>query len=69
MEPLKPQPLQPGALIALVGPSGPAPRERLEAGIAYLEGRGYRVRPGRHLYARHHYLAGTEQSGAQGSDQ
>jgi muramoyltetrapeptide carboxypeptidase len=60
MEPLKPQPLQRGDLIALVGPSGPAPRERLEAGIAYLEGQGYRVRPGRHLFERHHYLAGTD---------
>lgn len=65
MQLLKPGPLQPGELIALVGPSGPAPRERLEAGIAYLEGRGYRVRPGRHLFARHHYLAGTDQQRAE----
>ncbi len=65
MQLLKPGPLQPGDLIALVGPSGPAPRERLEAGIAYLEGRGYRVRPGRHLFARHHYLAGTDQQRAE----
>lgn len=57
---LKPAPLAPGDLIALVGPSGPAPRERLEAGAAYLEGRGYRVRPGRHLFERHDYLAGTD---------
>lgn len=64
MELLRPQPLQRGQLIALVGPSGPAPRERLEAGIAYLEGRGYRVRPGAHLFARHHYLAGTDQERA-----
>lgn len=60
MELLKPQPLKPGDLIALVGPSGPAPRERLEAGITYLEARGYRVQPGPHLLARHHYLAGTD---------
>ncbi|MCC7263629.1 MAG: LD-carboxypeptidase [Candidatus Latescibacteria bacterium] len=60
MELLKPQPLRQGDLIALVGPSGPAPRERLEAGIAYLEARGYRVQPGPHLFARHHYLAGTD---------
>lgn len=65
MQLLKPGPLQPGDLIALVGPSGPAPRERLEVGIAYLEGRGYRVRPGRHLFARHHYLAGTDQQRAE----
>lgn len=65
MQPLKPRSLQPGELIALVGPSGPAPRERLEAGIAYLEGRGYRVRPGRHLFARHHYLAGSDQQRAE----
>ena len=60
MELRRPRPLQPGELIALVGPSGPAPREKLEAGIAYLEGRGYRVRPGRHLFERHHYLAGSD---------
>ena len=60
MELRKPRPLQPGELIALVGPSGPAPREKLEAGIAYLEERGYRVRPGRHLFERHHYLAGSD---------
>ena len=60
MKLLKPQPLQQGDLIALVGPSGPAPRERLEAGIRYLEARGYRVQPGPHLFARHHYLAGTD---------
>ncbi|MBI2505129.1 MAG: LD-carboxypeptidase [Candidatus Latescibacteria bacterium] len=60
----KPRPLQRGDLIALVSPSGPAPREGLEAGMAYLEGRGYRIRPGRHLFARHHYLAGTDQQRA-----
>ncbi len=64
MAPLKPGVLRPGDLIALVGPSGPAPRERLEAGIAYLEGCGYSVRPGPHLFDRHHYLAGTDQQRA-----
>lgn len=64
MEALKPAPLRPGDLIALVGPSGPAPRERLETGIAYLEGRGYRVRAATHLYARHHYLAGRDEQRA-----
>lgn len=64
MEALRPAPLRPGDLIALVGPSGPAPRERLETGIAYLEGRGYRVRPATHLHARHHYLAGRDEQRA-----
>ncbi|HXE71501.1 MAG TPA: LD-carboxypeptidase, partial [Candidatus Nitrosotenuis sp.] len=58
---LKPRALRPGDTIALVAPAGPVrdPRawERLEA---RLQGRGYRVRRGRHAGGRLHYLAGTD---------
>lgn len=60
MRPNRPRPLRPGDQIALVAPSGPVPAESIAAGIAYLEGRGYGVRPGKHLFARHHYLAGGD---------
>jgi muramoyltetrapeptide carboxypeptidase len=43
-----------------VAPSGCPPAEHLDACIAYLEERGYRVSLGRHLYDRHHYLAGRD---------
>ncbi len=60
MKPNKPRPLQPGDRIAVVAPSGPVVPERLKAGMAYLEGRGYVVRPGKHLFDCHHYLAGCD---------
>ena len=57
---LQPPPLLPGATIALVAPSRPASPRRAAASRAYLEGRGYQVRIGRHLESTHHYLAGRD---------
>lgn len=39
-----PRPLQPGDLVAVVSPSGPVVRERLQRGVALLESWGLRVR-------------------------
>jgi len=56
--------LQPGALIGVVALSGPAKRSRVGRGVALLRARGYRVRLGRHVFARHGYLAGEDTSRA-----
>lgn len=55
-----PPPLKPGARIGVVAPAGPIRPALLRAGLAYLSRRGYRIVPGRHLRARHGYLAGTD---------
>ncbi len=60
MQPMIPPPLRPGDLIGVAAPAGPVEPVALEAGIAYLESRGYRVRRGRHLERRHGYLAGAD---------
>lgn len=60
MKPLLPPPLPPGARIGVAAPSGPIGRADLARGLAYLTRRGYRLREGRHLRARHAYLAGTD---------
>jgi len=57
---LIPPPLRAGDLIAVTAPAGPVEPASLEAGIAYLESRGYRIRRGRNLQARHGYLAGAD---------
>lgn len=55
-----PPPLSPGARIGVVAPAGPIRPDLLRAGLAYLTRRGYRIVQGRHLRARHGYLAGTD---------
>ena len=61
MNPLrKAAPLQPGATIALVAPSGPSPPDQINRAITYLEQRGYKVAPGKNLYRTQHYLAGSD---------
>ncbi len=57
---LLPPPLRPGDRIGIVAPAGPVQEEALEAGMAYLAGRGFRLVPGGHLAARHGYLAGDD---------
>lgn len=58
---MKPAPLHPGDTIGVVAPASP-PRDmaRLEAGLAYLRGLGYRVEVGRADLAPHGYLCGTD---------
>jgi muramoyltetrapeptide carboxypeptidase len=61
MKLLKPPRLRKGEVIGLIAPASPPPSAaRVEAGVRYLEGLGYRVKPGRHVNARHGYLAGTD---------
>ena len=52
--------LKSGDTVGVVAPSGSFDPERLAHGLAYLERRGYRVRPGASLYARSRYLAGDD---------
>jgi muramoyltetrapeptide carboxypeptidase len=53
--------LRRGDVIGLVAPaSPPRSRQRVEAGVRYLEGLGYRVKLGRNVDAKHGYLAGTD---------
>jgi muramoyltetrapeptide carboxypeptidase len=60
MKTLIPPPLRSGDIIGVAAPAGPIEPATLEAGIAYLEARGFRLRCGRHLDRRHGYLAGTD---------
>lgn len=57
---IPPRPLQPGARVGVFSPSGAYDPQRLEAGIAWLEGAGYRVVRAPNLGRTHRYLAGTD---------
>lgn len=61
MQPVRPPRLRPGAVIGLVSPASP-PRspDRVERAVRYLESRGYRVKPGRHILDHHGFSAGTD---------
>jgi len=59
---LKPRSLKAGETIGLFCPAGaPVPSERIEIGARALEARGYRVRLGAHVRARHGTFAGTDE--------
>jgi muramoyltetrapeptide carboxypeptidase len=62
MAPLRPARLRRGDLIGLVAPASPVldPR-RVDSGVRYLEGLGYRVEVGTHVLDRHGYLAGPDE--------
>ncbi len=64
---LKPMPLQPGDVIAVVAPSSSVreERQRVETGMATLEGLGFRVRSGTHLFDEWRGLAGTHEDRAE----
>jgi muramoyltetrapeptide carboxypeptidase len=57
---LKPPPLQPGATVGIISPSGSPDPDRLDAGIRYLERQGYRVIVGEHAGDARGYLAGLD---------
>ena len=62
MKALKPPRLRPGDLIGIVSPaSTPSAQEKVDRGVRYLEGIGYRVKIGRHVMAQYGYLAGTDE--------
>jgi len=63
---LKPPRLRKGDVIGLVSPaSTPAPREKIQGAVRYLEGLGYRVKPGKHISKAWGYLAGTDEERAE----
>ena len=58
--------LQPGSTIGIAAISGPVDPDRLDAGVAYLEGRGYRVVLASNVRARRGFLAGSDRERAVG---
>lgn len=57
---LKPQKIEKGDTIGIVGLSSPVIKERLAKGIGYLQKQGYPVKLGKHLYDEYGYLAGKD---------
>jgi len=62
----KPLRLAPGATIGVAAISGPVDEAKLECGLAYLRGRGYRVREASNLRSREGFLAGPDGERAAG---
>jgi muramoyltetrapeptide carboxypeptidase len=58
---LRPAALRAGDTVMLVSPSGPIRPERVARGIELLSGWGLTVALGPDVYARNHYLAGTDE--------
>jgi len=66
MKVLVPQRLKRGDLIGIISPAGPVhDLSRLESGVHYLEGLGYRTKVGRNAERRLGYLAGTDEERAE----
>lgn len=59
-----PKPLMLGDTFGLITPSSPMMPGRLEAGIPYLESKGYKVKLGKHLHDSKRFLAGTDEDRA-----
>lgn len=57
---LLPGPVEPGNVVGIVAPSGPADMELLDAGTAFLERHGFKVLAGCHVNGRDGYLAGPD---------
>lgn len=57
---LQPPRLRRGAVIGLIAPASPPVPAKVEAGVRYLEGLGYRVKLGAQVGRRHGCLAGTD---------
>lgn len=56
----KPKALQPGDQIRIVTPASPLTQERIQKGIALLEGEGYKVALSENIFASDAYLAGGD---------
>ena len=56
----QPPMLPPGGVIGVVAPASPFDRRVFESGRAVLEGMGFQVRPGRGIFERQGYLAGSD---------
>ena len=59
-DPVLPRALAPGDCIALVAPASPFAAEELEQACNWLRGSGYHPVPGKNIYCRQGYLAGSE---------
>jgi muramoyltetrapeptide carboxypeptidase len=57
---LKPPRLRRGDVIGLIAPASTPKPARVQQGVRYLEGLGYRVRLGRHIGKAHGCFAGTD---------
>lgn len=57
---IKPPRLRRGAVIGLIAPASPPVPAKIEAGVRYLEGLGYRVRLGAHVQRCHGCQADTD---------
>jgi muramoyltetrapeptide carboxypeptidase len=58
---LKPRRLREGITVGVVAPSSPAAENELvRYAIELVESFGFKARPGKHLFARNQYLAGTD---------
>ncbi|MEU4560963.1 LD-carboxypeptidase [Actinoplanes sp. NPDC023936] len=57
---MRPEPLRPGDLVALVSPAGPVRPEQAEGAARVLRGWGLRTRFGTHARGRRGFLAGTD---------
>ena len=53
-----PDPIQPGATIAVLSPASAPKPKKLKLGIDYLKTRGFKVKESPHLWGKHKYLSG-----------
>jgi muramoyltetrapeptide carboxypeptidase len=65
MKVIKPEALKKGNLIGICAPASPTKNKKiLFRGISYLEGIGYRIKLGDHIFDKNGYLAGDDKSRA-----
>jgi muramoyltetrapeptide carboxypeptidase len=58
---ITPSPLHSGDCIGIVSPASPYPNEEiLKKGVAYFEGRGFRIKTGESIHHKRGYLAGPD---------
>ncbi|MEU8242388.1 LD-carboxypeptidase [Actinoplanes missouriensis] len=57
---MRPEPLRPGDLVALVSPAGPVRPEQADGAARVLRGWGLRTRLGAHALGRRDFLSGTD---------
>lgn len=58
---VKPRALAKGSHVRIVTPASPLDMSQIEDGIQFLEGQGFRVSLGEHIFDRDGYLAGTDE--------
>ncbi|MEK9629240.1 MAG: LD-carboxypeptidase [Nitrospinota bacterium] len=57
---IRPQKLNAGDKVAVVAPAGPVERESLDKGLDVISEMGFQPVPGKHVYKRSRFLAGTD---------